>query len=298
MVEARTAPQPRLSVVVPHYQDLERLDLCLAALDRQSYPREDFEIVVADNASPVGADAVNAVIAGRARLVVVRQKGAGPARNGGVAASTGANLAFTDSDCQPEPDWLAEGMLALASHDFVGGCMKVLVEDPGAVTSAEAFEQVFAFNNRDYVVRKGFSVTANLFCPRSVFDEVGGFRVGISEDLEWCRRARAAGYNIGYAPLAIVGHPARRTWAELRQKSMRIDAEMFALASAEEHGRLNWLIRSLALPLSALAHTPRVAFSGALHRPRQRLGALVMLYRVRFWRFADSLGLLLGRGAE
>src|ERR1700749_2090049 len=111
-----TKPQ-RVSVIIPHYRDLAGLRLCLSALERQSYPREAIEIVVADNNSPEGEAEVARAIAGRARLVGVTEKGAGPARNGAVSASTGEILAFIDSDCVPEPDWIAEGVKSLEGHD-------------------------------------------------------------------------------------------------------------------------------------------------------------------------------------
>ena len=93
--------RPRISVVIPHYNDLKRLSLCLDALRRQTYPADRVEIVVADNASPQGVEAVRAVVADRARVVLVRDRGAGPARNGGVAASTGEILAFIDLTATP-----------------------------------------------------------------------------------------------------------------------------------------------------------------------------------------------------
>ncbi len=284
---------PRVSVIVPHYRDLQGLDLCLAALATQTLSAADFEIIVADNASPEGEPAVQAAIAGRARMVTVAEKGAGPARNGGVAASRGEILAFTDSDCIPEPDWLAQGLRALAEADFVGGAMKVLVGDPARMTQAEAFESVFAFDNRTYVARKGFTVTANLFCPRALFEKVGGFKVGVSEDMEWSHRARDLGYRIGYAEAAVVGHPARRTWLELQRKWRRLDAEMYEFHVQAPGGRLRRLLHSFGLPVSAVAHSPRVLTSQALTSPGQRAAALAMLYRLRFWRFADTLRLAL-----
>ena len=189
IVNSATAT-PRVTVVIPHYRDFTRLDLCLKALEGQTFPREQFEIVVADNASPSGEAALQAAVAGRARWVVVGERGAGPTRNGGVAAARGELLAFTDSDCIPEPQWLAEGIAALDRYDVVGGAMTVLADGP--LTAAEAFERVFAFDNADYVLRKGFTVTANLFCPKAVFQAVGGFRVGVPEDKEWSHRATAA----------------------------------------------------------------------------------------------------------
>ena len=279
-----------VSVIVPHYNDLAGLAACLEALDRQTV-RPD-EIVVADNNSPVGETAVAQVIAGRARLVVVTEQGAGPARNGGVAASTGELLAFTDSDCIPAPDWLEKGLAALPAYDFVGGGMDVLVADERRLTGAEAFERVFAFDNETYVLRKGFSVTANLICPRALFDKVGGFRTGVSEDLEWCLRAGSHGYRIGYAADARVGHPARRTWAEMERKWRRLNAEAYALAFTRPQPRLRWLMRSLILPLSALAHTPKVLASRKLGGAGDRARGLAMLYRLRLWRTVDYLRLL------
>jgi GT2 family glycosyltransferase len=283
---------PAVSVIVPHYHDLERLDLCLAALSRQTFPSDQFEVIVSDNASPEGEAALAEVIAQRARLILTPQKGAGLARNGGVAISRGRVLAFTDCDCRPEPEWLSEGVAALARHDFVGGRVKVLVEDSASLTGTEAFERVFAFDNAAYVTRKGFTVTANLFCSRALFDEVGGFLVDVSEDIDWSRRARAAGYRIGYAPSAVIGHPARRSWDELRTKWARMNAEQFGLVKARPVGRLLWFSRSCLLPVSAFAHSPKVLASRELATFGQRLQALVVLFRLRLWRFVDSMRLL------
>ncbi|MDP3491524.1 MAG: glycosyltransferase [Hyphomonadaceae bacterium] len=284
---------PKVSVVVPHYNDLKSLDLCLEALSDQTFARDDMEIVVADNGSPQGEAALRDLIAGRARLVVVEVRGAGPARNGGVSASLGTILAFTDSDCRPDARWLAEGVRALEMGvDFVGGRMDVLVDDPRRLTAAEAFEMEFAFDNEAYVKGRGFTVTANLFCSRKMFDDVGGFKVGVPEDKEWCWRAGSMGYRIGYAPGAIVGHPARRSWDELSAKWRRLSSEAFSLAVLQPSGRLRWLLKSCALPMSAVVHTPRVLCSKRLATFRQKAAGLAVLYRLRMWRCIDGLRLL------
>jgi cellulose synthase/poly-beta-1,6-N-acetylglucosamine synthase-like glycosyltransferase len=286
------ADPPFVSVIVPHYHDLPGLARCLAGLERQTYPSDRYEVVVADNNSPEGRDALEAVVGARVRLVIVPEKGAGPARNGGVAAAFGEILAFIDSDCIAEPGWLRAGVEALRHGDLVGGKVEVRIETPGAPLPTEAFEAVFAFNNQRYVERLGFTVTANLFCPASLFRQVGGFRVGVPEDLEWSRRARAAGFRLVYAPLAVVGHPARRTWSELVGKWKRLNAEAFGLSAAQPGGSLRWVLRSLLLPVSAVVHTPRVITSPALTTWSQRRAALAVLYRLRLWRLADALSLL------
>jgi GT2 family glycosyltransferase len=276
---------PEISVVIPHYDDLARLDQCLAALGTQTMARARFEVIVADNMSPCGGAAVAAAVAGRARVVFASDRGAGPARNAGVAAARGTILAFTDADCVPAPAWLNAAVAALETCDLVGGAMQVAIEPGRAMSGAQAFEAVFAFDNRRYVESMGFSVTANLLCRRALFDAVGGFRTGVSEDLDWCLRARAAGYRIGYAPGAIVAHPARADWPSLRQKWQRLSAESYALACERRGGRVRWIARSLLLPLSIIAHAPRIWRSSAVRSGTERRAALMTLARLRLWRF-------------
>ena len=282
---------PRISVIIPHYQDLAGLELCLARLDAQTLPRSEFEIVVADNASPAGLEAVEKVVRGRARVVVCGEKGAGPNRNAGVAASAGEILAFIDSDCQAEPEWLEKGVAGLERFDVVGGHVKVLVDDPDRKSAAEAFEAVFAFDFETYINKKGFTGAGNMLCRRSTFDAVGGFSNGVSEDVEWSRRAVAAGYRLGYVPDAIVGHPARRTWGELEAKWRRVNVETFLLHRKSGKGLVSWLARCAALPASAVVHTPKVLAARQLSSLRERVLALGVLYRIRLWRLAHGVTL-------
>ncbi len=268
------ASQPRVSVVIPHYQDLGGLKLCLDSLTRQTFPKDQFEIVVSDNASPVGEAAVAEVVNGRAQLVTCTDKGAGPNRNAGVAASRGAILAFIDSDCVAEPQWLEKGVEGLSHFDFVGGRVKVLVDDPARMTGEEAFESVFAFDFATYINKKGFTGAGNMLCPRAVFDAVGGFSNGVSEDVEWSHRATGKGFRLGYVPEAVVGHPARRNWRDLSAKWRRVNAETYRLHRRNGSGVAAWLARSALLAVSSVAHTPKVLASANLPGPRERLLAL------------------------
>lgn len=279
---------PKISVIIPHFNDLAGLDRCLAALEAQSFPRDRFEIVVADNMSPCGEAAVRGTIAGRARLVIAAERGAGPARNAAIAASRGALLAFTDADCVPGPAWLTNGVAALDHHDLVGGAVTLLFTGSDK-SGAEAYEAVFAFNNRRYVEREGFSVTANLFCHRAVYAATGPFHVGMSEDRDWCLRARRLGYAIGYAPGAEVAHPAWADWGALLVKWRRLNAELYANMLMTPRGRLRWLFATAAMPASILVHAPRIITSPSLAGGLERARGVATLARLRLWRFGDGL---------
>ena len=174
----------------------------------------------------------------------------------------------------------------------------MLVENPNRITPVEAFERVFAFNFKDYITRKGFTGAGNLFCARILLDAVGGFMSGLSVVVEWSRRAVAMDFRLGYAPTAVVGHPARRSWDELLTKWRKANSEAYALASGQRGRRLRWTVYALVLPLSALAHVPRVLFSPELKGLDQRLDALKVLFAIRLWRFGDTLALVTGRSSK
>ncbi|OWK28194.1 glycosyltransferase family 2 protein [Sphingomonas mucosissima] len=282
-----------ISVIVPHYNDLSGLDRCLAALSVQSVPRSRYEIVVADNMSPCGEAAVRAVVGDRARLVLAPEQGAGPARNAAVAVARGPVLAFTDADCVPDRGWLAAGLAGLELYDLAGGAVTLLFSGD-AKSGAEAYEAVFAFNNRRYVEREGFSVTANLFCRRDVYVAAGPFHVGMSEDRDWCLRARSLGYRLGYAPAARVAHPAREDWGALLMKWRRLNAELYANTLMSPVGRLRWLLATAAMPLSILVHLPRIVVSPTLAGGIERARGAATLARLRLWRFGDGMLRLVG----
>lgn len=284
--------EPDVTVVVPHYADYDRLDRCLTAVRCQDFDGR-VEVIVADNASP-DPDRVVAAVAGRARIVVATDKGAGPARNAGVAAARAPRLAFTDSDCMPERGWLAAGLAALAiggGDAVIGGRMTVLTGSPR--TGAEGFETVFAFDNRAYVEIKGFTVTANLFATADLFARVGPFRTGLSEDVDWSWRARTIGARIVYAAGAVVGHPARRNWAELAHKWRRLTHETYLL----DRGRGKSAAWVVARTWAMLAETPRALVRVArspLLVPSERAAAAATLVRLRLFRFVLSHRVALG----
>jgi GT2 family glycosyltransferase len=283
--------KPRISVIIPHFNDVEGLQTCVDLLAQQTLDRTQFEVIVVDNNSAIGIEAVRAIVGDRAMVVPAVEQGAAAARNVGVATAQGEILAFIDSDCRPMADWLEQGLKAIATAAVVGGCV-VVSTDGDRLRPVEAFEAVFAFNNKAYVNQKGFSVTANLFVRRSIFQTVGGFRLGVSEDKEWCLRAGAMGYQIHYAEQAVVEHPARQTWAELAKKWQRLIREEYRLMQDHRLGQLKWLVRSWAVLASPLAHLFVVLRYQNL-RWQDKFNAIAILFRIRLYRFIEAHRILL-----
>jgi glycosyltransferase involved in cell wall biosynthesis len=284
-----------VSVIVPHLDDYENLDACLRLLQDQSFPNDRTEIVVADNGSSRGIDAVRQIVGGRGRVIEVAERGAGPARNAGVAASHGTVLAFIDSDCRPAADWIERGLAAMSRANVIGGSVEVDVLDPANPTGAEAFEKVFAFNFKHYIEEKGFSGSGNLFVRRKDFDRVGGFRSVVAEDVDWTRRATAVGLRLAYANDVVVSHPARYDWDQLKNKWRKSTAEAYAVACEKRYGRLLWFFRSWAILASPFAHSVTVLRSKKLMGMDQKAKAVAVLFRLRAWRFVETNRLLFSK---
>jgi GT2 family glycosyltransferase len=268
-------------IIVPHFNDVARLDRCISALWPQLLPST--ELLVVDNGSTESLGVVRAKFP-TLRIIVETQKGAANARNRGVMESIGDVLCFIDSDCLPDPDWLETALSVYEQADLVGGQVKVFDETPPPRSGAQAFEAVFAFDFRNYILRKGFSGSGNLITKRSVFAAVGPFVHGLSEDLDWCRRASAKGYRLVYADNLVVSHPSRGDWPALRRKWRRLTDEGFALGQPTTAWRLKWAVKACAMPVSVLVHGPKLLVSPKLNGTTERLRGLATLIRLRFLR--------------
>jgi len=290
-------PLPRVSVIVPHFNALDALGECLDSLGRQTYPADRTEIVVCDNHSPIDRAAIEARIAGHARLVYEDEKGAGPARNRAVGEASGEVLAFIDADCVADPAWLASGIAALPKGDIVGGRVRVFSRGK-ALSGPDAFEMIFAFNQQRYIEKLGFTGSGNMFCRREVFSAIGPFRTAVSEDVEWCHRATAIGFRLVFAPTAVVGHPSRHDWRSLREKWRRLTHEHYHLHRGTAWSRAWWVVRQAVVAASVAPHAFPVLLAGGLTW-RERMAALGTLARIRLWRAGYGLKLAwAGRGGR
>jgi glycosyltransferase involved in cell wall biosynthesis len=285
------AALPLVSVVIPHYNSLATLKNCVSLLERQTFCRDRFEIIVADNNSSCGMDAVREAVPA-ARVIHADEQGAGPARNAGVGASKGSILAFIDSDCLPNLDWIEKGIAGIQAYDFIGGRVIVTSEDPLRPNPIEAFEMVFAFNFKRYINRVGFTGTGNMFVWRKVFDAVGPFRNGVPEDVDWSFRARAQSFRLGYVKDLIVEHPARKTWSELIARWKRLVLQQYLLYQERPFFIVNWLLHKSLMPLSILPHACHILMSSRLINFGSRWGALKVLARLRLWRTWEMFSLL------
>lgn len=256
--------RPAVTVIVPVRNGADVLGPCLDALARQR--RVDaLEVIVVDNAS---SDRT-ASLAAAHRVVdsVVREprEGSYRARNAGIAAAKSRVLAFTDADCRPAPGWVAAGIDALDGADLAGG--PVVAQPSSSPTVWERYDRATYLDQQASIEREGYAATSNLFVRVEVVDRVGPFdgRLPSSGDLEFCRRALAAGFQLAYAPEAVVHHLPRRTSVDTWHLHRRLGAGWAHLARLGQRPPM-WRDRAHWLPLGWAVD--RVAADGSPLRRR------------------------------
>ena len=215
-----------VSVIIPVYNDLERLKICLSALENQTCARSLYEVIVVNN-EPAEDIESHVPASEHVRVIAEGRRGSYAARNKGILDAKGDIIAFTDSDCIPLEDWIEKGVEALLSGPDIGlvaGKIRVVVRDPENPTAMELYEKIAAFPQKHYVERQKYGATANVFTFKKVIEKVGCFdgRLLSSGDFEWGNRVFAAGYRQVFAADACVLHPARRTFRQKLKKKTRI----------------------------------------------------------------------------
>ena len=286
---------PLISVVIPHLNQAEDLEACLASLQNQHLPPALFEIIVVDNGSVTPPAEVIAHFPS-ARLLHEPEPGPGPARNAGVRHAAGEILAFIDADCRAHPDWLAtvaQALQSLPGNTIIGGDVRIWPRNNEALTAVEAYESVFGFRNKLYIERQGYSITANLGARRADLAKIAPF-VGIqfAEDMEWGERARSAGFRFQFIPNAIVFHPARRSLRELCVKWDRQIQHYLNMAQGKPAWRLRWVLRSVAVLGSPVIDLAAVVSSDRIQGVTTRLKAMMILVAIRAHRARKMLSLL------
>lgn len=215
-----------VSVIIPTYKDWPRLRLCLEALAKQTYPVDQFEVIVVNN-DPEETCPYE-LPAAKMKMITEANPGSYSARNAGIKIAKGEILAFTDSDCIPDKNWIEEGAKAFSKQgsmkSAVAGRIKLFFKNPPKLSSAETYEKVYAFPHQKKKTNQFRSlVTANVFIPKRVFFDLGCFEQKLYSggDTEFGMRLIKNNYIILHNPQCIVFHPARYRLIDLLNKKRR-----------------------------------------------------------------------------
>ena len=218
--------KPFVSVVISAFNDAKNLDVCLQRLEKQTYPKSRYEVIVVDNNSTDNPEKIVKKYK-QAKLTHEKKQGVASGRNKGIKVAKGPLLAFTDTDCIPALNWLEKGTAAFLKNPNCGlaaGKIEVFPEKKGKPNAFELYNMITYLNQERYINKDKSVAYANIFTSKKVFEKVGFLNEKAIwlEDLEWGQRVFAAGYKPVYVPEAIVKHPARKSFSECRTLAKKL----------------------------------------------------------------------------
>jgi GT2 family glycosyltransferase len=227
-------PEPRVSVIVVTYNNLDLTKTCLRSLELYSDYR-NLEIIVVDNAS---SDATPAFLTewaaqGEGRRVILNEdnRGFAAANNQGLAVADGDYLVMLNNDTHVTPGWIA----TLVGHLRRNGTLGMI----GPVTNNIGNEARIdiRYDDMDGMLQAAGEYTARhvgqltplrtaaFFCVmlrREVYEKVGpldeAFGIGFFEDDDYCRRVDQAGWSIACAEDVFVHHQLSASFNKLKQE--------------------------------------------------------------------------------
>ena len=203
---------PRVSVVVCAYNAERTMDACLASLEKLTYP--DYEVIVVNDGSTDRTREISESYP-YCRIISQENKGLSVARNVGAEAASGEIVAYTDSDCVADPDWLnylvgtmeTKGFAACGGPNF-SPTETSLVAEAVAVSPGAPCHVLLDDEIAEHIAG------CNMAFRRDVLLAIGGFDRtfrAAGDDVDICWRLQDADYRIGYSAAGFVWHFRRNT---------------------------------------------------------------------------------------
>jgi GT2 family glycosyltransferase len=212
--------RPKASVIVLTWNGVGYVEKCLTAVFSQDYPA--LEVIVVDNGSTDGTADLVAERFPQVRLIRNgRNLGFATGNNMGLQAASGDLLVLLNQDTEAQAGFL-QALAGTFDDPGVGvvGC-KLLYPD-GTIQHAGGYlygpraetghvgRHAPDDGRFDQVADADFVTAAALSINRACLERVGfldeGFEPAYYEDVDWCYRARTAGFRVVYQPGAVVIH--------------------------------------------------------------------------------------------
>ena len=195
-----------ISVVIPTCKRPELLAKCLRALNRQSIPKELFEVIVVHDGPDTATENKIKRSFPEVRYYSLKEnKGPAAARNYGWLNAKGSLIAFTDDDCLPDKNWLIDICSVYNNETEIAYTGRVRVPLPDSPTDFEL--------NTARLAEAEF-ITANCICTKAALLKVGGFderfRMAWREDSDLEFKLLSENIPIVNLKNALVVHPVRK----------------------------------------------------------------------------------------
>lgn len=214
-----------ISVVIPSYNSENTIHRCLDSLKRQSF-RGDYEIVLVDSSEDQTPVIVRSKYPEIKFIHFSQKTDPGTARNKGVTEAKGNIIAFIDSDCIADPEWLIK---ISAAHErdevsVIGGAVRNGNAEGDLVGLAGYIAEFREFTPGQPRRAVLHAPTCNISYKKRIFEKYGGFQKEYypQEDLIFNYRLNSEGEKIIFDPAIQVYHHHRTKLGDFLTHQQRI----------------------------------------------------------------------------
>ncbi|MCB9135434.1 MAG: glycosyltransferase [Anaerolineales bacterium] len=215
--------KPKISIILPTYNRLDRLKKVILGLEKQTYPLDSFEVIVVSDGSSDGTDDYLKSIQTPLQLTPVFQPNQGVAatRNHGVEKAKGNILVFIDDDVFPIPEFLAEHIKVHEKEDENTVVIGPMLTPPDfhllpwvKWSQDRLNEQYHSMLAGEWAPTARQFYTGNTSFAREIFVKYGGFDQNFrrAEDVELAYRWHKHGIKFYFCPEAIGYHYEERSF--------------------------------------------------------------------------------------
>ena len=192
-----SAAVPRVSVIVPCYNDAISVRRCLNSVCSQTL--KPFEVIVVNDGSTDESGQIVQSHAGVTKYLEQENQGSGAARNAGIAAATGDYIAFLDADdfwlegfLQRSAAWLEDHpeAIAVSTGQRIRSWSQKETLNPSLLAQVEAGNSLMPSVLEDFFgfwAQYDHVCTGSALIRRSAIDQAGGQLpdLRMSQDLEY-----------------------------------------------------------------------------------------------------------------
>lgn len=182
---------PKVSVIIPAYNEATYIDRLLAALTHQSF--KDFQVIVSDAQSKDGTAKVVESFKGKLNIQLVEAPPKGPAfgRNQGAKAAHGEWFLFLDADVDIDDQNFIQTLLNETKNHGWDTSSAGMTSAKAAKTYATLYRYQRILSHTRRPVASGYCI----FTKTSVFKKAGGFneKIHFGEDYEYVSRTGKGG---------------------------------------------------------------------------------------------------------
>lgn len=248
MENAKTDESENLSVsvVIPVYNEPEGLKDTLESLVVQDFPKDRFEIIIADNGSGENTlNVANEFIRKFPQLIRIEIEdsiqSSYAARNKAVKASRAPVIAFIDADMTVDKDWLSRALESMQKQNAEYMTCNIKIYTKGKEGLVAKYNRLTGFPVQQNIEVKKFGLIGATFVSKRIFEDLGYLdsRLYSGGDVEFGNRVYDSGIKLCFEPDIVMYHPSRTSLRSLLKKSYRTGRGLAELQKyyPERYGR-------------------------------------------------------------